>query len=35
VARSKSKQKRNQHRSRVRRKHVRDRKKIAKAAAKD
>jgi hypothetical protein len=35
VARSKSKQKRNQHRSRVRRKHVRDRKKLAKAAAKD
>jgi len=35
VARSKSKQKRNQHRSRVRRKHVRDRKKLVKAQAKD
>ena len=35
VARSKSKQKRNQHRNRVRRKHVRDRKKLAKAEAKD
>ncbi len=35
MARSKSKQKRNQHRARVRRKHVRDRKKLAKSEAKD
>jgi len=35
VANSKSKQKRNQHKNRVRRKHVRDRKKLAKAQAKD
>ena len=35
MARSKSKQKRNQHRNKVRRKHIRDRKKLAKAEAKD
>jgi hypothetical protein len=35
VARSKSKQKRNQHRNKVRRRHIRDRKKLAKAEAKD
>ena len=35
MANSKSKQKRKQHKNRVRRKHVADRKKLAKAQAKD
>jgi hypothetical protein len=35
MANSKSKQKRNQHKNRVRRKHALDRKKLAKAQAKD
>jgi hypothetical protein len=35
VANSKSKQKRKQHKNKVRRRHVRDRKKLAKSQAKD
>ena len=35
MANSKSKQKRKQHKNKVRRRHVRDRKKLARAAAKD